>query len=86
MQECDQGYKFDIQLESETLKEMVAVYDPVTFIGDLAQLITYICVGRIEISPFNGLDSPLRQLAYIAALNLSSDIDKITEPEIRNRC
>lgn len=64
---------FDIDTTSKHLKALCARHDPDTFIGEIATLITHIDIPRIPIHPFQGLDSPLRQLTYLASLNLSSD-------------
>lgn len=64
---------FDIDLNSNHLKNLCAKHDPDIFLGDIANLITKIDTPRIQIHPFQGLDSPLRQLTYLASLNLSSD-------------
>jgi len=76
------GEKFDIETESRKLKELVGIYDPDAFIRNTAHLLQYIGSPRIEVYPFQGLDSPLRQLYYLTALNLSSAQDMITEPEV----
>lgn len=76
------GEIFDTETESKKLKDMVGIYDPDAFIRNTAHLLRYIGSPRIEIYPFQGLDSPLRQLYYITALNLSSDSKMISEPEV----
>lgn len=76
------GEKFDIETESRKLKELVGIYDPDAFIRNTAHLLQYIGSPRIEVYPFQGLDSPLRQLYYLTALNLSSAEEMITEPEV----
>ncbi len=64
---------FDIDTNSKHLKALCARHDSDTFIGEIATLITHIDIPRIPIHPFQGLDSPLRQLTYLASLNLTSD-------------
>ena len=64
---------FDIDTNSKHLKGLCALHDPDTFIGEIATLITHIDIPGIPIHPFQGLDSPLRQLTYLASLNLTSD-------------
>lgn len=73
---------FDIDEESKKLKEYVSKYDSETFAPDVATLFAYIDTPRIEMYPFQGLDSPLRQLSYILALNLTSNQSKVTEIEV----
>lgn len=75
---------FDIDRESKKLKEFVSKYDSETFAPDIATLFAYINTPRIEMYPFQGLDSPLKQLSYILALNLTSNVDKVTEIEVRS--
>jgi len=70
---------FDIDRDSTHLKQFVAKYHPDSFIADIATLLTYIDTPRMGIYPFQGLDSPLRQLTYVASLNLSSDPALATE-------
>jgi hypothetical protein len=73
---------FDIDRDSANLKDLVAQYDSETFIADIAVLLTLIDFPRIPYYPFQGLDSPLRQLTYLASLNLSSHSDKVSEQEV----
>lgn len=75
---------FDIDTNSKHLKALCARHDPDTFIGEIATLITRIDILVIPIHPFQGLDSPLRQLTYLASLNLTSNPDLIVrEGEIK---
>jgi hypothetical protein len=76
---------FNIDRDSAHLKSLCARHDPEVFIGDIANLIRYIDAPRIEIDPFFRLDSPFRQLTYMAALNLTSDTNAIeTDGEVSN--
>lgn len=81
---------FDIDTNSKHLKSLCARHDPSIFVGAIANLLTYIGTPRIQIPPFQGLDSPLRQLTYLASLNLSADPDLVeSTSEIRtgvNNC
>lgn len=74
---------FDIEKDSRYLKELVSQYQPDDFIGDIAELITLIEPPRMQIYPFQGLDSPFRQLTYLASLNLSSAPQKANKKEVR---
>lgn len=70
---------FDIDANSNYLKSFLAKYDPDLFMGDIANLLALNDTPRMGIYPFQGLDSPLRQLTYIGSLNLSSDPALVTE-------
>lgn len=72
---------FDIDANSKHLKEYVAKYHSERFVADIATLLTYIDMPRISLYPFQGLDSPLRQLTDLASLNLSSDPGLATQNE-----
>jgi len=50
--------EFDIEKDSNDLKELVSQYQPDDFIGDIAELITLIEPPRMQIYPFQGFDSP----------------------------
>lgn len=63
----------DINFNSKKLKELASVHDSDIFLADIATLLTQIDTPRIKIHPFQGLDSPFRQLSYLAALNLTAD-------------
>ncbi|SNR30823.1 hypothetical protein [Hymenobacter mucosus] len=65
--------KFNITQDSTRLKELVSRFNSKTFIAEIIELITHIQAPRIPFHPFQGLDSPFRQLSFLAALNLSSD-------------
>jgi len=74
--------EFDILKDSETLKELVSIYDSESFIKHIADIISLIQPTRIPFKPFVGLDSPLIQLFYIANLNITSSPDKIKKQNI----
>ncbi len=74
--------KFDITIESKRLKEIVSQYNSESFIGDIAELLTLIEPPRIPFYPFQGLDSPFRQLTYLASLNISSGTNLISKKEV----
>lgn len=60
-----------LELKSQELKDIVASYDTQWFLGDLAFLIN---TGRERANDQLGrLSSPMRQLYYLAGLNVSSD-------------
>lgn len=69
--------EFDIDKDSETLKELVSIYDPVIFLAEITELLKLDGFGRIPYRPFVSMDSPLKQLTYLAQLNLSSETSKI---------
>lgn len=77
-------HKFNIGKDSEDLKNLIGSFDCESFMGDIAKLITFIDTPRIQIYPFQGLDSPYRQLTYFACLNLSSPIDAIKNKEVES--
>jgi len=68
---------FNIEIDTKKLKELVSIYEPSVFLGEITAILKYDGYGRIPFLPFIALDSPLRQLSYIAALNLSSDVERI---------
>lgn len=65
--------EFNIDTDSQRLKELVSEYNSDFFVAEIAHLITTIQAPRIPFQPFVGLDSPLIQLTYLASLNVSSD-------------
>ncbi len=73
----DNTNEFDIEAESRTLKELVSKYDSERLLSDISDLLTQIDYQGILIKPFTALDSPYKQLAYIAGLNISSNTNKI---------
>lgn len=64
---------FDLDINTQKLKALCARHDSDIFLADITTLLTRIDTPRIQIHPFQGLDSPMRQLLYMAALNLTSD-------------
>jgi hypothetical protein len=74
--------EFDIQKDSEKLKELVSIYESESFIKHIADIITLIQPPRIPFKPFVGLDSPLIQLLYLASLNVASSPEKIQRKTI----
>lgn len=74
--------EFDIDKDSNELKQMVGIYDSQYFLADIARLASMQANPRIELSPFNGLSSPFRQLAHIGALNVTSDSELIAKKEV----
>lgn len=75
---------FDINKDSRDLKALVSQYQADNFIGDVAELITLIEPPRMQIYPFQGFDSPFRQLTYLASLNLASDPNEVTKKDVSN--
>ena len=73
--------KFDIEAESKSLKELVCKFDSEKLLSDISDLLTQIDSPGILLHPFQGLDSPLRQLLYVASLSISSN----KETAIHNR-
>jgi hypothetical protein len=76
--------KFDIDKESRKLKELVSKYDSNSFVGDISQLLTLIEPPRMPIYPFQGLDSPFRQLTYLISLNISSNNNLVTKQSVES--
>ncbi|QGY46337.1 hypothetical protein GM418_22535 [Maribellus comscasis] len=77
-----QDSKFNIDIDSAKLKEIISVFDSETFIKHIADIITLIQPPRVPFKPFVGLDSPLMQLLYIASLNISSAKEKAHKDKI----
>jgi hypothetical protein len=61
-----------IQEKSKSLKVILSQYQSDSFLCEMAVLLTYSSEGPIPFQPFHRLHSPLRQLFYLASLNLSS--------------
>lgn len=57
---------------SSDLKKIVDKYESEAFLCEIAELLTYLGDGPIPYEPFCRLHSPLRQIFYIAALNICS--------------
>lgn len=73
---------FDIEKDSDKLKELVSIYDSEVFIKYIADIITLIQPPRIPYKPFAALDSPLMQLLYIGSLNITSSPDKVKKKTV----
>lgn len=69
--------KFDIEAESKSLKEIVSKFDSEKLLSDISDLLTQIDSQGILLHPFQGLDSPLRQLLYVASLSISSNKEAV---------
>jgi len=63
---------FNIERDSKVLKNLLSIYDSESLLINIMELIFQIEPPRMNIYPFQMLDSPYRQLMYMAALNLSS--------------
>lgn len=74
--------EFNIEEESKKLKSIVGQYETDLFLCDIAVLLSLIDTPRIAYYPFQGLDSPLRQLTYLASLNVNSDPNEVTKKEV----
>ena len=61
-----------LQTKSQELKDIVATYNADWLLGDISFLINSIGTGR-ALDQLGKLSSPLRQLYYVAGLNVSSD-------------
>jgi hypothetical protein len=72
--------KIDLAKKSQELKEFVSKYETTKFLGDISSLMKFI---RIEnpIKSLKDLSSPQRQLLYLAALNVTSAIDKTNQKD-----
>lgn len=74
--------EFDIDKDSQELKDLVGIYDSQFFLADIARLSNMQANPRINFSPFNGLSSPFRQLAHLGALNVTSKNEIISKKEV----
>ncbi|SMP23755.1 hypothetical protein [Chryseobacterium profundimaris] len=70
---------FNIERDSKILKNLLSVYDSENLFINIMELIFQIEPPRMDIYPFQMLDSPYRQLIYMAALNLSSSEGLVTK-------
>jgi len=70
--------EFDIEKDSNELKELVGIYESQFFLADIARLTSMQANPRINLYPFNGLSSPFRQLAHLGALNVTSKNEKVS--------
>lgn len=73
--------EFNIASDSAHLKKLVSVFEPAVFLAEITELLKLDGYGRIPYRPFVSLDSPLRQLAYLGYLNLTSDPNDISKKE-----
>jgi hypothetical protein len=62
-----------IEEKSQSLKNILGQYESDAFISEMAVLLTYSSEGPIPFETFHRLHSPLRQIFYLASLNLSSN-------------
>jgi len=63
-----------LEAKSNELKQFVSIYESSWFLGHLSELIKNIASGRAE-EELKGLSSPLRQIYYLAGLNLTTAPD-----------
>lgn len=70
--------KIDLAQKSKELKDFVSQFETTMFLGDIASLASFIRFDS-PVKSLQGLSSPQRQLLYLAALNVTSDI-RGTEP------
>lgn len=68
----------DLESKSKELKAFVSKYDTSMFLGHISSKIYYIS-SENPIAELKGLSSPLRQLYYVAALNVTSCPDSSTQ-------
>lgn len=68
--------KIDVEQKSRELKEFVGQFKSDQFISELAYLLTLVGDGPIPYQPFHLLHSPMRQLYYLGALNITSEINQ----------
>jgi hypothetical protein len=72
--------KIDILEKSKKLKNLVSQFNTALFLGDLSAMMQLISFDN-QIESLRGLTSPLRQLYYLAGLNITSK----TKNELRDR-
>lgn len=70
---------FDVETESRSLKDLLSKFDSDQLMEELFSIMLEIRPPRIPFRPFAALDSPLKQLSYIASLNLTSDPAKVSQ-------
>jgi len=70
----------DLKKKSEELKDFVSQYQTSIFLGDISSLMQFISTEKPTKS-LQGLSSPLRQLYYVAALNLTSNEKQPSKPQ-----
>ncbi|MDZ4713669.1 MAG: hypothetical protein SGI89_15280 [bacterium] len=69
--------EINLEQKSLELKQFVSRYETSMFLGDISSLMNFISFDN-PTNSLKGLSSPLRQLYYLAGLNLTSAIDKTT--------
>jgi hypothetical protein len=69
--------KIDLEQKSKELKELVSQFETTMFLGEISSMMQFISVENPPQS-LKGLSSPLRQLYYLAGLNLTSTTDPLT--------
>lgn len=65
-------HSMSIEEKSNIVKTILGAYETDAFISEMAVLLTYVGNGPIPFQPFYRLHSPMRQIFYLAALNLSA--------------
>lgn len=70
----------DLEQKSKELKELLATYDTAIFMGNIS-LMMQLIASPDKLGSLNGLNSPQRQLYYVAALNLTSPQNKATKEQ-----
>lgn len=77
--------RIDLETKSKELKEFVSQFETKTFLGEISSLMNFIRFNN-PINTLNGLSSPQRQLYYLAALNVTSNLDssKILKKKFNN--
>ena len=63
----------DLELKSKELKDLVSQFETPKFIGEISSMMQFISAENPTES-LKGLSSPLRQLYYLAGLNLTSTV------------
>lgn len=62
----------DLEVKSKELKDLIGKYESDGFISQVAELLLLTGDGPIPYQPFHLLHSPMRQLYYLGALNITS--------------
>lgn len=66
--------EIDLGQKSKELKDLVAQFETSMFLGAIGSMIQFISTEK-PLESLKGLSSPLRQLYYVAALNLTSNVN-----------
>lgn len=69
--------KIDLEQKSKELKELVSQFETTMFLGEISSMMQFISVENPPQS-LKELSSPLRQLYYLAGLNLTSTVNPLT--------